>query len=220
MTRFVVVRHGETQWNLEARIQGHGDSALSEKGLAQAEAIARRMVAEPFDVLVSSDLGRALQTARPIGAATNREVIPDVRFRERNFGCCEGLTYTELHERFPDSFGRHLQDTDPDFRVPEGETRREFYTRIAGAFEALSDEHAGERVLVVCHGGVLAALFRHIHGTPAAEKKIIEIPNAAYNCVVREPPGWRVEAWADIAHLADIGGEGATSRGSALARMS
>ena len=220
MTRFVVVRHGETQWNLEARIQGHGDSALTQKGLAQAGAIARRLAGESFDVLVASDLGRALQTAERIGAAVNREVVPDARFRERNFGCCEGITYAELHERYPDAFGRHLQDTNPDFRVPDAETRREFYARIAGAFEALAGEHPGERVLVVCHGGVLAALFRHIHGIPAAELKSVEIPNAAYNCVVREASGWRIEAWADTAHFDDMAGEGAASRGSALARMS
>ena len=220
MTRFVVVRHGETLWNLESRIQGHGDSALTAKGLEQAEAIARRLAGEAFDLLVSSDLGRALQTAQAIGRATNREVVTDTRFRERNFGCCEGLTYAELHERFPDTFGRHLQDNNPDFRMPDAETRREFYARIAGAFEALAGEHPGKSVLVVCHGGVIAALFRHIHGIPAAELKSVEIPNAGYNRVVREPSGWRVEAWADIAHFDDMAGDGAASRGSALARMS
>jgi 2,3-bisphosphoglycerate-dependent phosphoglycerate mutase len=220
LTRLVVVRHGETAWNLEARIQGHGDSALTAKGLAQAGAIAGRLAGEPFDALVSSDLGRALQTAQRIAAAMNREVVADARFRERSFGCCEGLTYAELHERFPDGFGRHLQDNDPDFRIPEAETRREFYARIARAFEELADEHPDRHVLVVCHGGVLAALFRHVHGIPAGEPQAVDIPNAAYNSVVRGPSGWRIEAWADIAHLADIGGEGAASRGSALARMS
>ena len=219
-TRFVVVRHGETHWNLEARIQGHGDSALTEKGLAQADAIARRLAGESFDVLVASDLGRAMQTAERIGAAVNREVLPDARFRERNFGCCEGLTYTELHERYPDTFGRHLQDTNPDFRVPDAETRREFYARIAGAFEALAIERAGQSVLVVCHGGVLASLHRHIHGVPAATLTTVDIPNAGYNRVTRDPSGWTIEAWADAAHLDDIGGESVPSRGSILARMS
>jgi probable phosphoglycerate mutase len=220
LTRFIVVRHGETQWNLESRIQGHGDSALTSRGLEQADAIARRLAGEAFDVLVSSDLGRALQTVQAIGRATNREVVADARFRERNFGCCEGITYAELHERYPDGFGRHLQDNDPDLRLPDAETRREFYARIAGSFEELAAEHPGKTVLVVCHGGVLAALFRHIHGIPAGELKSVEIPNAAYNSVVREPSGWRIEAWADTAHLADMAGEGAASRGSALARMS
>ena len=220
MTHFVVVRHGETQWNIESRIQGHGDSALTERGLAQAEAIARRLSAEAFDALVSSDLGRAMQTAQRIAVATNREVIADARFRERNFGSAEGITYAELHQRYPHAFGRHLQDQDPDFQVPEAETRRGFYARIAAAFEALAAERPGERVLLVCHGGVLAALYRHIHRIPAGELHSVEIPNAAYNRIARDSSGWLIEAWAQTAHLDDIGGEGAASRGSALARIS
>jgi len=220
LTRFVVVRHGETQWNLEARIQGHGDSALTAKGVAQAEAIARRLSGQALDAIVASDLGRAMGTAARIGAVVNQPVIPDPRFRERNFGCCEGITYTELHERYPDAFGRHLQDTNPDFRVPDAETRREFYARIADAVEALARERAGQDVLVVCHGGVLASLYRHIHGIPAETLTTVDIPNAAYNRVVRESAGWTIEAWAERDHLEEIGGERAASRGSILARMS
>ena len=220
MTSLVVVRHGETAWNLAHRIQGHGDSELTEAGIAQAQAIARRLAGERFDALVSSDLGRALQTARCIGAATSLAVIPDTRFRERNFGTAEGITYTELHERYPNAFGRHLQDQDPDFQVPEAETRRAFYARIANAFEAIARERAGTRIALVCHGGVLAALWRHIHGISAGEPAAIAIPNAAYNRVVREARGWQVDAWADTAHLDEMGGASAASRGSALARMS
>ena len=220
MTRFIVVRHGETRWNLEARIQGHGDSPLTETGIAQAEAIARRLAEEPFDAIVSSDLGRAMETARRIGAAKGLAVSADARFRERNFGCCEGFTYAELHERYPDAFGRHLQDTNPDFRVPDAETRREFYARIGAAFESLARERGGQRVAVVCHGGVLASLYRHIHGIPATTLTTVEIPNAAYNCVTRGAEGWTIDTWADVAHLDDIGGDSAASRGSILARMS
>ena len=220
MTQFIVVRHGETEWNLQARIQGHGDSALTGNGLAQADAIANRLAGEAFDVLISSDLGRALQTAGRIGAATRHEVVPDSRFRERSFGSAEGFTYAELHERYPEAYGRHLQDNDPDYRLPQAETRREFYARIGLAFDALARERAGQRVAVVCHGGVLAALYRHIHGIPAEQPASVEIPNAAYNRVARAASGWTIEAWADTAHLAEAEGASAGSRASILARMS
>ena len=200
-TRFIVVRHGETRWNLESRIQGHGDSSLTEAGCAQADAIAHRLAAEPFDALISSDLGRALETAARIAAVTRHEVIPDARFRERNFGSAEGLTYTEMHERFPGIFARHLQEADPDYRIPEAESRREFYVRVGAAFEALAREHPGRCIALVCHGGVLASLYRHVHAMPHAEIAAISIPNAAYNRVSRSPAGWSIEAWADVAHF-------------------
>jgi len=200
-TRFIVVRHGETRWNLESRIQGHGDSSLTEAGLAQADAIARRLAAESFDALVSSDLGRALDTAARIAAVTRHEVVPDGRFRERNFGSAEGLTYNEMHERFPGIFARNLQEADPDYRIPEAETRREFYVRVGEAFEALARERPGQCIAVVCHGGVLASLYRHVHAMPHAEVAAISIPNAAYNRVSRSSAGWSIEAWADVSHF-------------------
>lgn len=220
MTRFIVVRHGETHWNLEARIQGHGDSPLTELGLAQADAIARRLALDSFDALVSSDLGRAMQTAARVSAATGHSVIPDSRFRERNFGSAEGLGYGELHELYPNAFSRHLQDSDPDFRVPEAETRREFYARIGVAFEALAREHAGKTVALVCHGGVLAALYRHVHSIPAAEIISLAIPNAGYNRIAQRGSAWEIEAWGDTDHLADMAGNIGAVRGSILTRMS
>jgi len=206
VTRFIVVRHGETRWNLESRIQGHGDSALTEAGLLQADALARRLADEPFDVLVSSNLGRALETAARIGAMTKHEVVSDARFRERNFGCAEGFTIAELHERFPGVFARHMQEADPDYRVPQAESRREFYVRIGEAFEALAREHEGRSIAVVCHGGVLAALYRHVNAIPHASLASISIPNAGYNRVALEPAGWTIEVWGDTAHLEEAAG--------------
>src|SRR5690349_16626448 len=116
-TRFIVVRHGETEWNVEQRIQGAGNSPLTARGLAQADAIGERLARESFDVLVSSDLGRALQTAGRIAARTGHAVVPDARLRERNFGIGEGLTYAEIDARYPGAFSR-TQQMDPDYRVP------------------------------------------------------------------------------------------------------
>src|SRR3954454_18160142 len=99
-TKIVLVRHGETQWNVEQRIQGQGDSPLTPTGVEQARAIGRRLAREHFDRLVASDLGRAMQTAQEIAALTSHEVVPDARFRERHFGVGEGLTYAQIDERF------------------------------------------------------------------------------------------------------------------------
>jgi probable phosphoglycerate mutase len=201
VTRFIVVRHGQTEWNVASRIQGHRDSALTEEGVAQARAIGRRLASEAFDVLVSSDLGRAFDTARCIAEVTGHEVLRDARLRERNFGLGEGLTYAEIDTRYPAAFSR-VGEVDPDYVIPEGESRRAFHNRVRHAFEALAREHPGRRLAVVSHGGVLAALYRHIHAIPVATAHRIAISNASYNAVAHEPPGaWTVEAWDDTDHL-------------------
>lgn len=199
-TRLVVVRHGETHWNVASRIQGHADSPLTPAGEAQAEAIARRLAAERFDRLVSSDLGRAMQTARAISARIGREIVPEPRLRERNYGLAEGLTYGEIGVHYPEVFSR-VRDTDPDYVVPGGESRRQLFERVRGAFEALARESPGERLAVVCHGGVLAALYRHVRAIPVGATQPIPIPNASYNALVHEAGSWTIEAWADVAHL-------------------
>ncbi len=203
MTHFVVVRHGETRWNIEQRIQGQGDSPLTESGRAQAEAIARRLAAEPaFDVLVSSDLGRAHDTARAIARATGHEIRLDTRLRERHFGIGEGLTYDEVGARFPGAF-RSEGAIDPDFAIPGGESRRQFHERVAHAFEALAAVHPDARLVVVTHGGVLATLYRHIHRIPLAEPHRIAIGNASYNAMSFSAGAWTLHAWADDDHLPD-----------------
>jgi probable phosphoglycerate mutase len=198
--RFIVVRHGETQWNVESRIQGHTDSPLTATGMAQADAIAARLCDESFDALVSSDLGRAMQTALIIARRCNRKVTADPRLRERSFGEGEGMTYGEVDYHWPDAFSR-VRETDPDFVIPGGESRRQFHERIRDAFVALAREHDGKRIAVVCHGGVLAALFRLIHDIPVAKPHAIPIANASYNAIAFEADAWSIEAWGDVAHL-------------------
>ena len=199
-TRFIVVRHGETQWNVESRIQGQGDSPLTAAGLAQAQAIAERLASEPFDVLVSSDLGRAMQTASAIARRSGHRIVPDPRLRERHFGAGEGMTYTEIDSAWPDAFSR-VRETDPDMAVPGGESRRQFHERVKDAFAALAREHQGRRVTVVAHGGVLAALDRMIHAIPVGKPHTGPISNAPYNAVAFDAEAWAIEAWDDVDHL-------------------
>jgi probable phosphoglycerate mutase len=199
-TRFIVVRHGETEWNVEHRVQGSGNSPLTARGLEQADAIGGRLAKESFDVLVASDLGRAMQTAGRIAASTGHAIVPDARLRERNFGAGEGMTYDEIDRRFPGAFSR-TQEMDPDYRPPQGETRREFHERVVQAFEALAAEHDGKRVCVVAHGGVLAAIYRMIHAIPVAKAHMIPIANAAYNAIAFDASRWQLEAWDDVDHL-------------------
>lgn len=205
-TRFIVVRHGETEWNVATRIQGQTDSDLTANGLAQAEAIGARLARERFDAIVASDLGRALRTAERIAFHCGLPVETDPRLRERSFGQGEGMTYAEVEGRWPGVFSR-AANTDPDVSIPGGETRRAFHERIRAAFEALAHAHAGSRVAVVTHGGVLAVLYRVVHGIPLAHAHKVAISNASYNAVVydhaaaAEAGSWRLEAWDETDHL-------------------
>jgi len=199
-TKIVLVRHGETKWNVEQRIQGQGDSPLTAAGIEQARLIGARLAREHFDRLIASDLGRAMQTAREIGALTSHEVTPDPRLRERHFGAGEGMTYREIDERFPGAFSR-VREVDPDFAIPGGESRRQFHERVVSALEFLAEEHRGEALVVVTHGGVLATLYRHVHGIELSVPHSIPILNASYNALTHDGEAFRMVAWADIDHL-------------------
>jgi probable phosphoglycerate mutase len=200
VTRVIVVRHGQTEWNVQARIQGQGDSELTDEGRAQARSIAERLARAPFDILVSSDLGRAAATAEHIASRCGRPIVLDARLRERHFGVGEGMTYEEVDRAYPGAFAR-VRSVDPDFVIPGGESRRQFHERVRAAFDSLAAAHAGRTVVVVTHGGVLATFFRHVHDIPLDVAHPIAITNASYNVLHHDGARWSVEAWSDRAHL-------------------
>ncbi|HUQ28070.1 MAG TPA: histidine phosphatase family protein [Usitatibacter sp.] len=200
MTRIIAVRHGQTAWNVEARIQGQGDSDLTAEGVAQARSIAARLAHEKFDVLVSSDLGRAVATAQAIADRSLKPIVLDARLRERHFGAGQGMTYEEVDRVYPGAFAR-TRDVDPDFIIPGGESRRQFHQRVCTAFDSLAAAHPGLTMVVVTHGGVLATFFRHVHAIPLEIAHPIAITNASYNVLQHDGARWAVETWSDDAHL-------------------
>ncbi len=200
-TRLLLVRHGETIWNTERRAQGHLDSPLTEKGLAQAEAIARRLRDRRLDALYSSDLGRAMQTAKAIANQNAiREVWPEAGLRERKLGVYQGLTTREFMEQHPEIAQRYYA-ADNDYCLPEGESRREFHQRCVNCFENLAKRHPGQTLLVVSHGGVLAGLFREVIGLPLEVPRQFEVFNASLGEVHYREGNWRLATWGDISHL-------------------
>lgn len=199
-TEFIVVRHGETAWNAQGRIQGHLDSPLNEEGLAQALLVGDCLTREPFAFLYSSDLGRALQTAQPIADHSGRPVLTDTRLRERNLGVFQGLTGAECERRFPEHYAR-FRARDPDHVMPGGESVRGLYERVGGVFTALAREHIGGRLVVVTHGGVLDALYRFAQRVPLERPRDFTIFNASLNTVRCTDAHWSVERWGDISHL-------------------
>jgi len=199
-TEFIVVRHGETAWNAEARIQGHLDSPLNEEGLAQALLVGDRLAREDFSHLYSSDLGRALQTVQPIADRSDHRALIDARLRERNLGVFQGLTGGECERHFPEHYAR-FRERDPDHVIPGGESPRQVYERVSATFAALANAHAGARIVVVTHGGVLDALYRFVQGVPLQRPRDFPIFNASLNAVRCIDGHWSIERWGDISHL-------------------
>jgi probable phosphoglycerate mutase len=200
VTTFLIIRHGETDWNVAGRLQGWHDSPLTAAGRAQAAAIAARLATEPIDVLVASDLGRTLATAAPIAAARSLAVASDPALRERCYGILEGMTWAEIEHGHAEAY-RRLIARDQDYRVPEGESGIQFRDRVHDAFERLAARHGAARVAVITHGGVLGIVYRQAHRIALEMPRTFTVPNAGLNRLRIEGRQWVIEAWAEVAHL-------------------
>jgi len=201
-TTVIVVRHAETTWNRERRMQGTTDTALSDVGRAQAEALARRLADEAFTMVYSSDLSRAHDTARVIARHSRRPLRLDPRLRERAFGVFEGLVADEIRARYPKEYAR-FASRDPDYEVPGGESARGFARRCLGCLAEIADSHSGEQIVVVTHGLVLDALYRSAHKLEHDVPRPVPLINASVNLFTYGARAWRMLEWGDVTHLAE-----------------
>lgn len=201
-TRLCIVRHGETAWNAEHRVQGQLDVPLNAIGQAQALAASKILVRETFDAIYSSDLSRAQQTAAPTASALGMKVVLERELRERHYGIFERLTYAEVKEKFPEDYAR-FEARDPEFAFRTGERLKDFHARSIAVLSAIADAHRGKSILVFTHGGVLDMLYRHVTGLPVSAPRDFGIPNAGLNRLEVVSTGWRIRVWADTAHLDD-----------------
>jgi 2,3-bisphosphoglycerate-dependent phosphoglycerate mutase len=201
-TQVIIVRHGQTQWNVANVRQGHLDSPLTGEGIAQAKALARRLMHERFSALYSSDLGRAVQTAQIIAQATGHEIVTDSRLRERHLGIFQGLLGDEIKEKYPEEYKRH-RSLGADYVIPGGESVRQQVARNISYLNEIAAKHEGETILVVTHGGVLSGLFRHTFSIPFEAPRRFEFTNAGLNVFVYEQGNWFLQTWGDLNHLAN-----------------
>lgn len=207
-TTLMIIRHGETEWNRDLRFQGHGDSPLTEIGRTQAQALARRLAGAPIDRLISSDLGRARETAGYLAAATGLDVHTDARLRERHYGPFEGLTIAEIETSHPEVYDR-FQTDDPEYVLPGGESQRQHYQRNVDFLEAYVKNRPGTTAALVAHGGVLDSVFRFLANMPLDQPRCYLVPNTGLTVVkfglfygtIR----WVMKTWGDVSHLEGIG---------------
>lgn len=200
-TRIIAVRHGETAWNVDARIQGQLDVGLNDTGRWQARRVGEALAAEEITAVYSSDLGRAQQTAQSIAEVTGVPVIPDEGLRERSFGIFEGKTFDEIHETWPDH-AHNWRKRIPEWQPPDGgESLLELRERVTRTMRELAARHPGQQIVVVAHGGVLDTLYRIATGQEVNSPRTWELPNGAINRLLWTPEGFTLVGWSDTQHL-------------------
>ena len=201
-TRIIAIRHGETSWNVDTRIQGHLDIPLSANGRWQAERLASALKDEPLAAIYASDLTRAWETAQYLGRVQGLEVIKEVGLRERGFGDFQGKTFAEIEALLPDQSLRWRQ-RDPDFSPAGGESLVALRSRVISAAQRLAALHPGQLIAMVGHGGVMDVLYRAATRLDIQAPRTWALGNAAINRLLWTPDGFSLVGWADTHHLDD-----------------
>jgi probable phosphoglycerate mutase len=205
-TRILAVRHGETAWNVDTRIQGQLDIGLNEKGQWQAERVGRALADESISRVYASDLMRAHHTALAIARHNSqlkdREVRLHTGLRERGFGKFEGHTYAAIEAQWPDE-SRRWRQREPDFAPEGGESPVQVMDRVDRTIAELAAPHSGEQIVVVAHGGVMDMLYRLATRQTVSAARTWELGNTAVNRLLWTPEGLTLVGWADTRHLDD-----------------
>ena len=197
-----LARHGETQWNVEQRIQGSADIPLDTRGEEQAAALAQRLASVDFDMIYTSDLIRAMRTTEIIKAALPPvRVVPDARLRERNWGNMEGLTWEDIINECPDDL-RQIKSGNIDYAPQGGESRLQVINRVLDWLQEISTTE-NSTVLVIAHGGTASVILKQAMGIDQTVRTPFIVENCALNILLYiQHSFWVVETLNDTCHLA------------------
>ena len=203
-TRITAVRHGETAWNADTRIQGQLDIGLNATGRWQAQCVGQALADEGIHHIYASDLQRAQHTAQAIALQAQQASARHVRLhpglRERRFGYFEGQTYADIEARWPEE-SRRWRTRDPHFAPGDGETPTQVMERVGQAVQEIAARHVGEYIVLVAHGGVLDMLYRLATGQSVQAPRTWELGNAAINRLLWSGGELSLVGWGDVRHL-------------------
>lgn len=200
ITRIIAIRHGETAWNVDTRIQGQLDIPLNDTGRWQAERLGQAVAHEEFAAVYASDLLRAYETAQAVAQVCGRDIVTDSGLRERHFGAFEGFTWSEIGARWPDQSER-WRKRELDFAPAGGETLRRFYERSVATVTRLAGAHPGQTIAVVAHGGVMDCLYRAAARIDLQAPRSWQLGNASINRLLHTAQGLALVGWSDTLHL-------------------
>ena len=201
-TRIIAIRHGETSWNVDTRIQGQLDIPLSANGRWQAERLAEALRDESIKAIYASDLTRAWETAQYLGHVHGLQVTKETGLRERGCGDFEGKTFAEIEVLLPEQSLR-WRKRDPEFSPAGGESLVALRARVIEAAQRLATLHPGEQIALVGHGGVMDVLYRAATRLDIQAPRTWALGNAAINRLLWTPEGFTLVGWADTQHLDD-----------------
>ena len=198
-TEIILIRHGETEWNSQKRMQGHSNSDLSSVGQAQIQALGQWMKNVPFDHIYSSDSLRAKQTAEAITQFSGHELKIDLRLREKNLGVFEGLTSEEARKLHPEVFSL-FKTAGSKYVIDEGESTQQLQDRALEIVDEIRIKHLEERVLLVTHGGFIRVVMKHSLGLSLETPTRFLIRNTGVFRLVWEDK-WIVSQMGGVSHL-------------------
>lgn len=203
MTDLIFIRHGETDWNRQQRFQGQIDVPLNPTGHEQARRLAQALAGERFDLLISSDLQRARETAMPLERVHAKPVLAQAGLREQSFGVLEGMDVAGIKSRHPQLWAQWLRH-DAHYALPDGESTRQFHARVVSAVRELATAHGDKTLVLVTHGGVLDMLWRTVHGLPLHGARECAIPNTGINRLRWRAGTLDIVRWAEDEHLSGL----------------
>jgi 2,3-bisphosphoglycerate-dependent phosphoglycerate mutase len=200
ITRITAIRHGETAWNVDTRIQGQLDIGLNAKGRWQAERAGAALAGDDIDVVYSSDLRRAHETAEAVAKPHGLAVQTNQALRERGFGEFEGKTFAQIEAVMPEQ-SLLWRKRVPDFAPPGGESLLQMRERVLACIRLLVQRNAGKHIVLVSHGGVMDALYRAATGLDIQAARTWDLHNAAVNRLLWNGEHLSLVGWADTSHL-------------------
>ena len=201
-TRILAIRHGETLWNVDSRIQGHLNIGLNDTGRWQAERLGMALKDEPIAAIYASDLSRAHDTALAVSRHNGVPVQAEPGLRERSFGEFEGRTFAEIETELPEQAKRWRQ-RDPSFTPAGGESLLMLEARVLSVAGRLAAQHPGEQIALFAHGGVMDILYRAATRLDLQAARTWALGNTAINRLLWSPEGFSLVGWADVQHLSE-----------------
>lgn len=202
MSKIYIVRHGQTTWNIEKRIQGHANADLTETGRQQADLIARRLKNEEIDAIYCSDLDRARITAEKIGLLNGAKVIVDKELREMSFGVWEGMLFSDVEKKYPKEFKEWMEKPEV-LKIPKGEDLYSLRDRMERVITRIMSQHKGKNILIVSHGTALKTLVLYLLSMPLTNYKNLAMDNVSLSIVEKRDYNNVLKIYNDTNHLGE-----------------